>query len=159
VSCVTGKEIPAAREAISVLQEAHEALCPASAPVETEQAKQADGDISALLASEVADLKDLSKQPFVFRKLGIPSLTFVEIRYAGSPSSTELVTHICRGVQHERQNKTRLCSRFYPIEHVCPAKLEDIQALAKDLAATHFPENAAPLSVSYCFHYLFLVAL
>lgn len=149
VSCITGKEIPAAREAIAVFYEAYEVLCPAS--VDAKQAKPSDGDISALLANEVADLKDLSKQPFVFRKLGIPSLTFIEIRYAGSPSPTELVAHICRSAQTEKQNKTRLCSRFYPIEHVCPAKLDDIQELAKDLAATHFPEQATPVSVRSLF--------
>lgn len=65
--------------------QAYERLCPgktasaaAAPPAEAEAT-----DISALIASEVADLKDASKQTFYWHSVGISALTYVEVKDAG----------------------------------------------------------------------------
>lgn len=138
VSVYTGKEVQAGREAVNILTEAYEKLCPAA----DEGPDVAGGDISALLASEVADLKDTSKQPFSFKTLNIGSLVYVEVKYTDGPSPGALVAHVCREVKATQQNKTRLCNRFYPVEHVCAAKMEAIESLAKEIAVKNFPDDA-----------------
>ena len=129
----------AGREAVNILTEAYEKLCPEAADGGQEEA---GGDISALLASEVADLKDRTKQPFYFQTLGIGSLVYIQVKYKDGPSPGALVAHVCREVKETQQNKSRLCNRFYPIEHVCPANMEAIGTLAKELAAKYFSDDA-----------------
>lgn len=143
ISTHTGKESQGAREGINILSEAYEALCP-----EVENAKNEavgddkGGDISALLASEVADLKDHSKHDFGFQLLGINGLVFVQVKYEGGPSPTELVQHVCQEVKASKQNKTRFCQRFYPVQHQCTADLEAMQEMAKEVLPKHFPTDS-----------------
>lgn len=40
-------------------------------------------------------------------------------------------------------NRTKWCNRFYPVEHTCYASMEKIEELAAEVAAQHFPANAA----------------
>jgi len=115
VSCVTGKENHAAREAISIFAEAYEQLCPGALEGPESNPSDAGGDISAIIACEVADLKDRSKQPFFFHNMGVASLVYVSFQYTDGPSAGELVTHACREAIKTQQNKTRLCNKFYPV--------------------------------------------
>ena len=145
-SCVTGKEVQSGREAIAVLSAAYEALCPeaadaADAPAAADEPDS--GDIAALLAGEVAELKDIRKQPFAFRTVGINSLVFIQVQYEGGPTPTELVLHACRSARDAQQNTTRLCKRLYPIERTCAAHLPEMSAAAAKLTAQHFPADAA----------------
>ena len=143
ISTYTGKELQAAREAINILSEAYESMCPEVADAKNEVVGgDKGGDISALLANEVADLKDYSKQDFGSQLLGINGLVFVQVKYEGGPSPTELVQHVCREVKASKQNKTRLCQRFYPVEHQCTADLEDMQKMAKEVLPNHFPADS-----------------
>jgi hypothetical protein len=151
ISTYNGKESQGGREAINILSEAYEAMCPEAAVTKNLTVDDdTGGDISALLASEVADLKDHSKQDFGFQLLGISGLVFVQVKYEGGPSPTELVQHVCRDVKATKQNKTRLCQRFYPVEHQCTADLEAMEAMAKEILPNHFPADAAEgIAVSY----------
>ncbi|KAL4534850.1 hypothetical protein Ndes2526A_g05720 [Nannochloris sp. 'desiccata'] len=143
ISTYIGKESQGAREGINILSEAYEALCPEVADAKNQAVgDDKGGDISALLASEVADLKDHSKQDFGFQLLGINGLVFVQVKYEGGPSPAELVQHVCREVKASKQNKTRLCQRFYPVEHQCTADLDAMQEMAKEVLAKHFPADS-----------------
>jgi hypothetical protein len=144
VSTYNGKEAKGAREAINILSEAYESMCPEAADAKIKAGDTSEGgDISALIASEVANLKDHSKQDFGFQLLGINGLVFVQVNYEGGPSPSELVEHVCRKVKASKQNKTRLCQKFYPVEHQCTADLEDMERLAKEILPQHFPADAA----------------
>lgn len=156
ISCLTGKESLAAREGIAVLSEAYENLCSGGeaeeggngGSQETSQGPtQPVEDISAILAKEVDELKDVKKQPFYYHTLGIPSLVYVEVRYTKGPTPTELVAHACHVAKDSKQNKTRLCSRFYPIERVCASTMSEMEALAKEIADVHFPKDGNPVTV------------
>jgi hypothetical protein len=154
ISTFNGKEAQGAREAINILSEAYESLCPevADAKLKTSEDDKG-GDISALLANEVADLKDYSKQDFGFQLIGVKGLVFVQVQYEGGPTPSELVQHVCREVKASKQNKTRLCHRFYPVEHQCSADLEEMQKVAKEVLAKHFPADAAEgITVSFFFN-------
>lgn len=160
ISVYSGKEAQGAREAINILSEAYETLCPEVADAKNQAVADNDegGDISALLASEVADLKDHSKQDFGFQILGIKGLVFVDVKYKDGPTPTELVQHVCREVEASKQNKTRLCQRFYPVEHQCAANFEDMTALAKRILPEHFPADAAEgISVRFFFKFCFRI--
>ena len=143
MSGVGGKEVQTGHEAIKILSEAYEHLCPEAQDVEPDDGGDGGGgDISALLASEVAELKDIKKQPFVWKKLGISALVYVEVKYKDGPTPAELVGHICREAKATQQNKARLCSRFYPIENVCPSTMQAMESMAKEIASKHFPADA-----------------
>lgn len=92
--------------------------------------------------SEVADLKDRSKQPFHFITLGTPSLVYVQIKYDGGPGPVALVARACADIKASGQAKSRLITRFHPVEHVCAATIEGLEALGKKVAAAHFPADA-----------------
>lgn len=143
ISCVIGKETKAGREATNVFQEAYEHFCPDAADLaDGDEAPDAGGDISELLANEVKDLKDRSKQLFTVRNMSIPSLVYVSFNYKGGPTPAALVAHVCREAQRTKQNVTRLCSRFYPVDRVCSSTLASMEGIAKEIAAESFPEDA-----------------
>ncbi len=145
VSCVMGREQQAGREAVAILADAHEALAP---PADAAGDDAAGGDappadIAAELAAEVAGLKDAKQQPLLWRDVGIPSLVYVEARYAGAPSPSALVAHACAAAKASGQNRARLCKRFYPVDATCASTPAAMAALAAELAAEHFPAGAA----------------
>jgi tRNA acetyltransferase TAN1 len=142
VSGWSGKEMAMGRDAVSILTEAYEALGGVSE--DGNDASDADvpvGDISAMLASEVAELKDRSKQPFHFITLGMPSLVYVRIKYEGGPGPVALVARACADIKESGQAKSRLITRFHPVEYVCAATVEDLENLGKKVAAAHFPAD------------------
>ena len=98
-------------------------------------------DIQAALAAEVAALKDRSAQPFVVHNVGVSSCIYVECRWEGAPSPSEVVAAACQEAADTRQNKSRFCNRFYPIEHTCYASVEKIGELAEKLVPQYFPEG------------------
>ncbi len=149
VSCVMGREQQAGREAVAILADAHEALAPpaddAGADAAGDDANAPPADIAAELAAEVAGLKDAKQQPLFWRDVGIPSLVYVEARYAGSPAPSALVAHACAAAKASGQNRARLCKRFYPVDATCASTPAAMAALAAELAAEHFPAGAAGL--------------
>lgn len=140
VSCMQGREVKSGREAVSILAESLEDLKPPNQDDNEAQHNEAEkgNDISALIASEVADLKDVKKRDFVVKLLGIASLLYVECNYDGDPSPSELVDHALRRAKETGQNKAKLCNRFYPVEYSCAATIEEINTLADKIAKDHF---------------------
>jgi hypothetical protein len=99
-------------------------------------------DFAAALASEVAELRERSRQPFYYHHLGLHSVVYVECKDAEGPSPAALVAHACERVAAAQQVQTRHCSRFYPVEHTCYASLDKVQELAEHVVAQHFPADA-----------------
>jgi hypothetical protein len=68
----------------ALLLQAYETLCPGKATAAAAAPPAGDSsDISALLASEVADLKDASKQTFYWHSTGVNSVAYVELKDPG----------------------------------------------------------------------------
>lgn len=65
-------------------EQAHEALRPGSTKPVAPAAAADVGDISALIASEVAELKDVSKQAFYYHNTGVNSVVYVEFKDPGA---------------------------------------------------------------------------
>jgi len=148
VSCLTGREKQSAREAMNILSEALEELRGdhvdnASDPTEEEEEEKDTGDISALLAQEISDLKDKKKQDFTIREMGIPSMVCIECAYKTGPMPSELVMHALENAKKTQQNKARFCKRFYPVDYSSSSTMEDMKAMAERIAKEHFPEKTA----------------
>jgi hypothetical protein len=145
VSCFTGKETYAGREAIAIMSAALDTLAPAKTAADEAGAQ----DIASAIANEVAELKDVRKAPFTAINLGIGSLVYLQYNgEEGGPTPADLVLHICRQAKETGQNTTRLCTRFYPIEYTCPATLEHMGELAKQVADKYFPKQDAAEGVA-----------
>ena len=99
-------------------------------------------DIAAALASEVAELRGGSRQPFYYHQLGIHSVVFLECKDGGGPGPAALVQHACQRVSDSQQGAGRFCSRFYPVERTCYASMEKIEELAAQVVRDHFPADA-----------------
>lgn len=144
-----GREKQGVREAIDILGESLDALRKNGSLEDTskkkEQQKQKEEtigqDISSLLADEIADLKDNQKQDFVAWEMGMPSITFIECRYEDGPSSADLVFHLLDESKKSRQNKSRFCKRFYPIDYSTTSAVEDMKTLGETIAREHFPKD------------------
>lgn len=142
VTCLQGKEKKGGKEAIQIFSEALETLRPEPESHSDEDAEQGK-DISALLAEEVSGLKDKKKHDFTPIMLGIASILYIQFNYQGDPSPSQVVMHVMEEAERTRQNKTRLCNRFYPVEYTCPSGLEHMQKLGEKIAADSFPKDAA----------------
>jgi len=141
VTCLQGKEKKGGKEAIQIFSEALETLRPEPENQSDEDAEQ-EKDISALLAEEVSGLKDKKKHDFTPIMLGIASILYIQFNYQGDPSPSQLVMHVIEEAEKTRQNKTRLCNRFYPVEYTCPSGLEHMQKMGEKIAADSFPKDA-----------------
>ncbi len=107
-------------------------------------------DIAAALASEVAELKGGTRQPFYYHQLGLHSVVYLECKDGEGPSPSALVQHACQRVSDSQQNQTRFCSRFYPIEHTCFSSMEKIGELAAEVVKQYFPADAEePIEVRH----------
>ena len=133
------------REAISILTEAYEELCPDAGGGDGGDDDVVDdgGDISAQIANEVAQLKDKSKQPFDFMTMGVSALVYVQIKYKDGPSAAQLAAHVCRQIKSTQQKKSRLCSRFNPVDYVCAPTADAMKEMATESASRYFSQGAA----------------
>lgn len=99
-------------------------------------------DIAAALASEVAELKEGSRQPFYYHMTGVNSVVYLEYRDAGGPDPSAVVLAACEAVAAAGSARTRFCARLCPVEATCFASMEKIQELAAQVVADHFPAGA-----------------
>lgn len=132
--------------------QAYETLRPAKAvegaTEDVAAAAAGGGDIAAALASEVAELKDESKQLFVVHPSGLKSVVYLEYRGGeDDPTPTELTLAICREAQATQQSRTRFICRFHPVDYQCYASMEKIEELAEKVVEKHFPEGAELIKV------------
>mmetsp|Transcript_830 Transcript_830/g.2573 ORF Transcript_830/g.2573 Transcript_830/m.2573 type:complete len:373 (+) Transcript_830:225-1343(+) len=136
VSCVSGKEQQASREAQDLMIQYVESLKPAK----QEEAAPAGSDIAALIADEVADLKKPEGKLVTYHSTGITGLAYLAFTgAAGDISPVDFVTAMSREIKATKQCKSRLCMRFMPVEYSCQASLEDIRSVAGKLVPIAFP--------------------
>ncbi|KAL4426982.1 hypothetical protein ABPG77_009543 [Micractinium sp. CCAP 211/92] len=155
LSCTTGREQQAGREAASLLTEFYERLGGTwkqqAAGAAADEAAATDGadapsDIAAALASEVAELKQGARQPFYYHLIGVNSVVYLEYKDAEGPSPSAIVLAACEAVAAGREARTRFCQRLCPVEATSFASLEKIQEMAARVVAEHFPTGAdAPI--------------
>ena len=99
---------------------------------------EASKDISALLAAEVADLKDKSKHRFKHHETGIKGVQYVSFP-ADGPSPQEVVVSVMKEAKATMTLRARNCSRFLPVSHTCFASVEAIKEMAPKVLEGHFP--------------------
>ena len=100
--------------------------------------KEGSKDISALLAAEVANLKDKSKHRFKHHETGIKGCQYVSFPPDG-PSPQDVVVSIMKEAKATMTLRARNCSRFLPVTHTCFASIESIKEMASKVLAGHFP--------------------
>lgn len=110
------------------------------APPAQEAPEKAEGskDISALLAAEVADLKDRSKHRFKHHETGIKGCQYVSFPPEG-PSPQDVVVSIMNEAKATMVLRARNCSRFLPVTHSCFASVEAIKEMGAKVLQGHFP--------------------
>ncbi|KDD75582.1 hypothetical protein H632_c607p0 [Helicosporidium sp. ATCC 50920] len=142
VSCLGGKEQVAAREAIAMFSQLfeemrddstvlNEAKKGAKQAEEAEEAGPPSEDVDEALQAELDELRNTKAQPFYFHSTGIKSTVFVEMQYRGHPGPVELTVAASEQALARGKAGTRLCNRFYPIEHTCFASLDKIGSAAR----------------------------
>lgn len=164
ISCTTGKESQAGREAVNLFTQIYEEMggtwkqqagggrAAADAATDGGDADDAAStDIAAALASEVAELKEGSRNPLFYHLTGIGSVVYVEYKDSQGPAPSAMVAIACQATADTGVSKTRFCSRFYPVEYTCFASMEKIGELAARVVAQHFPEDAEPIQFAVQF--------
>ncbi|KAK9852830.1 hypothetical protein WJX84_002433 [Apatococcus fuscideae] len=145
ISCFGGKELPASREAISLLSQFYDAGSDGAATDTAAAGAVADGkplDLSDAIANEVAELKEHSNDIFTFHKTNVNGLLYVSMAAsADKMSPCELAKAIATEIKRTQQCRSRLCIRFLPVEDVCHADIESIKKHAAVLVAKHFPAS------------------
>lgn len=151
VSCVLGQEKKGGREALDILSESFEALNDPLGSKESDEAEKKEevGDISSILAGEIADLKDKEKQDFFIREVGISALVYIECKYKDGPKPSDIVLHALETAKETGQNKARICSRFYPIDYTSSSELDDIKAMGETIAREHFPKGDGTITTTF----------
>ncbi|KAL4457950.1 hypothetical protein ABPG75_012815 [Micractinium tetrahymenae] len=148
VSCTSGREQQAGREAANLLTEFYHKLGGTwKQQAAADEAVPAGGgdaptDIAAALASEVAELKEGSRQPFYYHLTGVNSVVYLEYKDAQGPAPSAIVLAACEAVAAAGEARTRHCARFCPVEATCFASLDKIRELAEKVVGEHFPEGA-----------------
>lgn len=137
VTCDNGREMKAFYEVVQLLEEYHDKLSkPASGKVET--ATEGPKDVSAMLAQEVAQLKDKKTHKFQQHNTQVGGTIFVLFPEAPEhPGPVEVVEAIMRDLKSSMVPRTRYTLRMLPITNTCFANMDSI----KDLSAKLMPES------------------
>eukprot|EP00892_Ulva_mutabilis_P004902 jgi/Ulvmu1/2784/UM140_0014.1 len=133
----------------------------AAAPAEADEGGSSDGDgagdaldFGQLISSEVKDLKDKKKRPFVVHDTGIKTCMFLGMPLVSeaTPGPCEVVTHVLRKAKESRVLRMRHCLRLLPCTHIVRSEVADVTAAAKaavemsiDCSADATPVTAAVL--------------
>ncbi|GIL57424.1 hypothetical protein Vafri_12651 [Volvox africanus] len=110
-------------------------------------------DIAALLAAEVAQLKDKKAARFKVHDTGVKGCMFIIFPSdppPGAPGPVEVVRSIALEAKEKKQVRGRHLVRLLPVTHSCFAGLDQIAAVAPRVVAPHFPEgdDATPVEFS-----------
>lgn len=102
---------------------------------EANDSKQEEGgaaDFSALICSEVKDLKDSKKRPFVAHETGIKTCLFLHMPLVSSTSPTpnQVVSHVMRQAADTKVLRFRHCARLIPCTHICKPDMKEISKVA-----------------------------
>eukprot|EP00798_Chlamydomonas_sp_ICE-L_P021692 gene21692-28715_t len=110
-------------------------------------------DISALIAAEVAELKDKSKQRFTPHGMSVNGCVFIMFpQDIPTPSPVDVVISIMEEAKSTKTLRARHCNRMLPIMHTCFAGLEEIKKMGPLVVAGHFPKGGTegfPFAADY----------
>ncbi|GLC41680.1 hypothetical protein PLESTB_000689400 [Pleodorina starrii] len=110
-------------------------------------------DIAALLAAEVAELKDKKAKRFRVHHTGVKGCIYILFpsgSVPGAPSPVDVARSIAQEAKQRKQVRGRFIVRFLPVTHTSFAGLDEIRAAAPKVVGPHFPEgeDATPLEFS-----------
>lgn len=168
VSCETGLESRGIQEALAVLNEYYEKLVPeadrqAAAPGADAGSKAAQGggggdtppDFEAALAEEAAEIKDKGNKLFYASKTGVGGLIYVRMKHdaPGGVGPVQVAQTLMEDVAATKQNKTRHCMRFIPVEYVCEPSIKGIHEGTKKILQSHMPADGPALQFAVQFEH------
>ncbi|MEW5313958.1 MAG: hypothetical protein WDW38_005488 [Sanguina aurantia] len=114
----------------------------------------ASRDIAALLAAEVAGLKDKTLQRFKLHQTGIKGTIY--IMFMGEPAfpgPEAVVTSLLTEGRDTKVLRARHCSRFFPISHVCYGAPDEMKLEAVKVIEGHFPAGEGVTPVTFAVEY------
>ncbi|KAG2499421.1 hypothetical protein HYH03_002368 [Edaphochlamys debaryana] len=117
-------------------------------------------DIAALLAAEVAEIKQTKGRGGRFRvhNTGVKGCIYVLFppfaeTKPGAPGPAAVARSIAQEAQDKKQVRGRHIVRFLPVTAACFAGLEEIKAAAPKLVESHFPDAEDSTPVEFAVEY------
>ncbi|KAJ3150462.1 THUMP domain-containing protein 1 [Geranomyces michiganensis] len=107
--------------------------------IKAENHTDEEGDVSDLLAKELAELKrapEDTKQQFSWIKTNMDCIVFLQTYAPIEPA--DFVHKILTDLNESKKKKTRYTQRIHPVQNTCRAFEDKIKAMAKPLLAPHF---------------------
>lgn len=107
-------------------------------------AAAAKPSVDALLAAEVAEIKDVKKALFRWHDTGVPNTIYVNFPAGdGLPSPSEVAANVVDHVRSTKQLPARFLVKMLPIEATCFVGIDEIKKLAGKFLPQHFAADAA----------------
>lgn len=156
MSCVTGKESQACREAAAALREAYAAESVRGGAAAPPPAAIPAADLGAALDADLKALAapgggDPAAPALKTAQLG-PGLAFLSLPVepaAGEPTPTAVAVALARDVAATRSGRSRFVLRVVPFEATVPAEAGAIVAGVKRLVSSAFPDAPTTYAVAY----------
>jgi hypothetical protein len=141
VTCDSGRERRCGDEIAALVEGAFERLetTPAGAAA---AAPPSVASIDARLAAEVAALRDPRKERFRYYDTGVRGTFFLAFpspfREPGAPGPVAVAVDLVERARREGRSGSRFAQRLVPVERTCFGGLEELAAMALDVAKDHF---------------------
>eukprot|EP00878_Enallax_costatus_P012720 GHUV01013284.1.p1 GENE.GHUV01013284.1~~GHUV01013284.1.p1 ORF type:complete len:251 (+),score=109.78 GHUV01013284.1:275-1027(+) len=120
-------------------------------PAAADSSKQS---VEAMLAAEVAELKDRKKARFKRHETNVRGTAFVELPKAeGCPTPEEVAAEIAKHVRATQSLPSRHVMRIIPVSHTCFVSEDDLKVLATKVAEQHFPKDSDSIQFAIDFEH------
>jgi tRNA acetyltransferase TAN1 len=131
LTCRRGKERPAAKEAIALLEDWH-------GNDDEELNKKASENIEEDFEKELEELKEERKNgEFIAVDTKLDCLVFIKCK---SIKPVEFITDLLNDFLAKGVRRTKYCSRILPVETTCQASMKEIETAAKLLIDPYFKD-------------------
>jgi tRNA(Ser,Leu) C12 N-acetylase TAN1 len=148
VTCDAGRERRCGDEIAALVEGAFERLgtsepAAAAATATAAAPEAAGGDtVDARLAAEVAALRDPRKDRFRYYDTGVRGVFFLSFpsafREPGAPGPVAVATDLVERARREGRSGSRFAQRLVPVERTCFGGLDELAAMALEVAKEHF---------------------
>ncbi|KAL6751892.1 hypothetical protein V8C86DRAFT_2767947 [Haematococcus lacustris] len=168
VTCDNGWEDRTADDVRALVEEHYDKLVKAqgldvsdSAAAEASTGEAAAGgagegskDISALIAEEVAELKDKRKRRFQSHDTGVRGCVYIIFPASPPlPGPIEVAISLCEEAAARKVLRARHANRLLPITHISFAGLDEIKVMAPKMLAPAFPSGEGAQQILYAVEY------
>ena len=138
LTCRRGKERPAAKEAISLLEDFH-------GKDDDEEIQKRPDTVEEDLENELKELKEKKNDEFVAIDTKLDCLVFIKSKTVKPVSFIHDLLHkfLKKGVR-----RTQYCSRILPVESTCQASMKEIEATAKSLIDPYFKVHLGSYAIA-----------